>query len=141
MLGVLADLAERGATVVAQLRSGRSRHGVVRALGRDFVALRSGQSQDVLVALTAVWSVAISAADLTVGDRASLESPLALKQVLVGLGAERSEVVLMGQGGGDPVSGVIRAVGDDVVTVAGDRAGRSEVSYVPLPAIGEVILV
>jgi hypothetical protein len=56
--GVLADVAERGAPVTVHARGGRRHRGEVRALGRDFVAIRSATA-DVVVALAAVTSVRI----------------------------------------------------------------------------------
>jgi hypothetical protein len=136
--GVLADVAERGAPVALHARGGRRHRGEVRALGRDFVALRSATS-DVVVALAAITSVHIEPGRrATVGDRSVMTS-LRLSDVLVELAAERVAALLVTTGGDDAVAGTLQSVGRDVVVVrlAGDPGGTA---YVPLAAIAEAVL-
>ena len=138
LTGVLADVAERGASVAVHVRGGRRHRGEVRALGSDFVALRSGDA-DVIVALAAVASVRTLPGEAsTIGDRSIAASPR-LVDVLAGLAAEKVAVLLVMAGGDDAVAGVLRWVGQDVVGVL--LAGAPAVTaYVPVGAIVEVVV-
>jgi hypothetical protein len=138
LAGVLADVAERGAPLALHVRGGRRHRGEVRALGSDFVALRSAGA-DVLVALAAVTSVRTLPGEAsTIGDR-SFATSLRLVDVLVGLAAERAAVLLVLADGDDAVAGALRSVGQDVVGVrlAGATAATA---YVPVQAIIEVVV-
>jgi hypothetical protein len=138
LAGVLADVAERGLPVAVHVRGGRRHRGEVRALGSDFVALRSADA-DVIVALAAVTSVRTRPGEAsTIGDR-SIATSLRLVDVLAGLSAERAAVLLVMAGGDDVVAGALRSVGQDVaqVRVAGAPAATA---YVPVGAIVEVLL-
>ena len=135
---MLADVAERGMPVAVHVRGGRRHRGEVRALGSDFVALRSGDA-DVIVALAAVTSVRTSPGEAsTIGDR-SMATSLRLVDVLAGLAAERAAVSLVMAGGDDVVAGVLRSVGQDVVRVRVVGAPAAT-AYVPVGAIVEVLL-
>jgi hypothetical protein len=138
LAGVLADVAERGTPVAVHVRGGRRHRGEVRALGADFVALRSAGT-DVIIAVGAVTSVRTGPGEAsTIGDR-SITTPLQLVDVLVGLAAERSAVLLVMAGGDDAVAGELRSVGLDVVGVRVSDA-PAVVAYVPVGAIVEVVL-
>ena len=135
---MLADVAERGVPVAVHVRGGRQHRGEVRALGSDFVALRSADT-DVIVALAAVTSVRTRPGDAsTIGDR-SIATSLRLVDVLAGLAAERAAVLLVMAGADDAVAGALRSVGQDVVRV--QTAGApAATAYVPVGAIVEVVL-
>jgi hypothetical protein len=138
LVGVLADVAERGAPASVHVRSGRQHRGEVWALGRDFVAVRSAAA-DVIIALTALTSVRTRPGEApTVGDR-RIATSLRLGDVLAELAAERATALLVVGDGHDAVAGTLRSVGHDVVVVrlAGDPAGTA---YVPLDAVAEVVL-
>ncbi len=136
--GVLADVAERGAPVAVHVRGGRRHRGEVRALGSDFVALRSADA-DVIIAVAAVTSVRTLPGEAsTIGDRLVAAS-LRLVDILARLAAERAAVLLVMAGGEDAVAGAIRSVGQDVVGVR--VAGAAAVTaYVPVGAIVEVVV-
>jgi hypothetical protein len=137
LAGVLADLAERGVPIAVHVGGGRRHRGEVRALGSDFVAIRSAD-RDVIVALAAVSSVHTRPGEAsTIGDRPSTTS-LRLADVLAGLAAERAAVVLL-TGGDDAVAGALRSVGQDVVRVRVADAPAAT-AYVPVAAIVEVVL-
>lgn len=137
LAGVLADVAERGAPVALHVRGARRHRGEVRALGSDFVAVRSADA-DVIVALAAVTSVRTLPGEAsTIGDR-SIATPLSLVDVLAGLAAERAAVSLVLAGGDDAVAGALRSVGQDVVAVR--LAGAAVTAYVPVGAIVEVVV-
>ena len=137
LAGVLTDVAERGAPVALHVRGGRRHRGEVRALGSDFVALRSADT-DVIVALAAVTSLrTLPGEAATIGDR-SIATSLSLVDVLTGLAAERAAVLLVLAGGDDAVAGAIGSVGQDVVTVR--LAGVAGTAYVPVDAIVELVV-
>jgi hypothetical protein len=138
LLGVLADLAERGVTVTVRTGGGRRHCGPVRAIGADFVALDTTVGGEVLVASAAISSVrAQPGAVSPAGDR-TVRSRLGLTEVLAGLAAERERVMVVSLDGGDAVTGTVRALGRDVVTLRVDGPAQATMAYVPLAAIGEV---
>ena len=141
LLGVLADLAERGVAVALRTSGGRRHGGVVRAIGADFVALDTAASGEVAVALAAISSVRTRPGHTPpAGDRA-VRSDLRLADVLAGLAAERERALVVSRDGSDTVAGTVRAVGRDVVVVRVDGDGLSvATAYVPLAAVGEVVI-
>jgi hypothetical protein len=140
LLGVLADLAERNVPVAVRTSGGRRHGGHVRAIGADFVALDTTPSGDVLVALAAVASVRAQAGTAApAGDR-TVRSGLVLSEVLAGLAAERERVMIVTVDGGEAVTGTVRSLGRDVVAVRVDGPTPHTTAYVPLAAVGEVVL-
>jgi hypothetical protein len=138
LAGVLADVAERGASVALHVRGGRRHRGEVAALGSDFVALRSAGA-DVIVALPAVTSVRTLPGEAsTIGDR-SIGTSHRLVDVLAGLAAQRAGVLLVLADGDEAIAGVVLWVGQDVVglRVAG---GAAVTAYVPVGAIVELLV-
>jgi hypothetical protein len=137
--GVLADLAERGAHVSVQVRSGRAHVGNIGVVGADFVSMRGPAGLDVLVRLDQVVSVRTAPGEpVTLGDR-RVNAQLALSEVLVRLAGERERVTL-GLDGGSRLSGTLRSAGDDVLAVRPDADGLAGIAYVPVPAITEVVV-
>jgi hypothetical protein len=135
--GVLLDLAERRAGVAVTTTATRRHHGCVEALGADFAALRTAAGAEVLLSLRAISSVRTAPlVEPALGAR-PVTTELRLADVLAELAAERTRVLLVMTGGGDVVSGQLRAVGDDVITVrtATDPAATA---YVPAPNVAEV---
>jgi hypothetical protein len=138
LAGVLADVAERGASVALHVRGGRRHRGEVAALGSDFVALRSAGA-DVIVALAAVTSVRTLPGEAsTIGDR-SIGTSHRLVDVLAGLAAERAAVLLVLADGDEAVAGVVLWVGRDLVGVR-VAGGAAVTVYVPVGAIVEVLV-
>jgi hypothetical protein len=138
LAGVLADIAERGASVALHVRGGRRHRGEVAALGSDFVALRSAGT-DVIVALPAVTSVRTLPGEAsTIGDR-SVGTSHRIVDVLAGLAAERAAVVLVLADRDEAVAGVVLWVGQDVVGVR-VAVGAAVTAYVPVGAIVEVVV-
>jgi hypothetical protein len=135
--GVLADLAERRASV-SMGAAGRRFHGVVTAIGIDFVAVQVASGPDVLLSMGAIAVVRTGhAVTVAVGDRV-VATELHLADVLVELAADRERVRLV-TGAGEAVAGVLRSVGHDVVVLRtdGDPPGTA---YVARAAIAEVTL-
>lgn len=144
LAGVLTDLGEQGVSVAVHARAGRVHHGRVQVVGRDFVGIAVEGPGDALVACDAISSIRIrSGAPVTVGDR-QVRPQLSLRQVVVGLCAERERAMLVSDDGRSTVVGTLLAVGLDVVTVQldGDGPGPQHrgTAYVPLASISEVIL-
>ena len=145
LLGILADLAERGTVVSLQLRSGGPRRGRVRLIGADFVALApvgdaGGRSGEVLVALHDVVAVATRPGEpVSVGDR-SVRSQLTLTEVVIGLAGDRERALLVLTGSDDVVRGTLWSVGQDVVVVRLDGEAIPATMYVALDAISQLAI-
>jgi hypothetical protein len=138
LAGVLADIAERSVPVAVHVRGGRRHRAEIRALGSDFVVLRSPDA-DRIVSLDAVTSVRTRPGEAsTIGDR-SVATSVRLVDVLADLAAERAPVLLV-MAGDDAVAGALRSVGQDVVGVRVAGAAPAATAYVPVGAIVEVVL-
>jgi hypothetical protein len=141
-VGVLADLADNRDAVGLVTTDGRRHRGSVVALGDDFCALALDRGGQVLVRLKAIAAVHSAGVGATVaGDRTGdrpARPAVQLAEVLVGLSAEREQIVLRGPSG-DALHGELRYVGTDVVAlrIQGDPPGTC---YVPLASIREVAL-
>ncbi|MCB1005953.1 MAG: hypothetical protein KDB35_17370 [Acidimicrobiales bacterium] len=132
--GVLQSLGEQGATVTVELRGDRRLVGTVAMVGTDAVGVRTAGGRHVLVATTAVAAVRADPTTSAVsGDRAPRRAaPLA--DLLRHLAALQSPVTVRAAGNATPVTGTLRSVGADVVTLSCD--GRTVV--VPLANVDEV---
>lgn len=142
-VGVAVDLAEQGRTVVVRTLAGRSHRGRIVAVGRDLLIIRDGDAAPALVATAAVASLRPhldgphrADGDTAGGRPAPLD--LGLASLLSELAAERPQVQV-GLAGDDPVTGRLRSVGADVVTIRlhGDRR---PVVHVRLAAVTDVVL-
>ncbi len=139
VVGILLDLAERGAPVAISVAGGRRHHGTVQALGRDFVALRAPSGSEVLLVVSAMVVVRPAPqVDVALGERV-LTTDLRLADVLSELAGERARLLVVSGDGSDAVAGEAQAVGRDVMVLQGDGPFRG-VAYVPLAAITEVTL-
>jgi hypothetical protein len=139
--GVLADLADGGASVQVHLRGGTKVAGAIRAVGADVVAVDPATGAGaIVVSLEAVVSVRGGPGGrLVAGDRVA-PSDLRFDDVLVELAAEREQVRMLTVDGG-VVTGSLRTVGRDVVTLAGD--GRADVvgpTYLPRTVVAGVAI-
>ena len=138
--GVLLDLAERGVPLAVATTAGRRHRGVIQVVGADFVALRVGSGREVLLAAGALASVRTSnAAGITAGERV-VTTDLRLVDVLGELAGDRARVRLLVLDASEAVSGELRSVGQDVVTIRTDGEGRGT-AYVRADAVTEVALV
>jgi hypothetical protein len=146
-LGALADLAERGVTLVLRLRSGRVVQGRIRVVGVDFVAVvaatggRGGREAEVLIALGEIAVVRTPPGEqLASGDR-PLTGRLTLVEALTRLVADRERVVVALAGDGHIVRGTLWSVGQDLVVVRlDDDSASAAMAYLPLARIAEVSL-
>jgi len=138
LLGVLADLAERGRPAVVDVAGGRRHRGVVGIVGEDFVGLRTEGGTPVLVARAAITGVRPAPGDTgAVGDR-RLAPQVTLAGVLSSIAGSGARLVLVPFGGGEPIAGELRSVGTDVMALRLDADGGSV--HVPLAAVAEVQL-
>lgn len=132
--GILLDLAERAATVVLQGVAGRTHRGVVRAVGEDFVALRTGNG-DVLLPFDAVTAIRAEGAPVAGGERAHALD-VSFAEAVAAVGGDRPRVLVVARDGSG-MSGELRAVGRDVATLRVAEA----TSYVPLASVAELAIV
>jgi hypothetical protein len=116
LVGTLLDLAEHGTSVSVATTAGRRHDGRIVAIGPDLVAL---SDRDAVVAVR-IDAIAIvrpqpgATAGAATGDRpAALD--LLFTELLGRLAGDGFEVSIA-FAGGDPVSGVLVAAGDDVAT-------------------------
>lgn len=139
--GVLLDLSEAGAGVAVRTTGGRTVHGQVVAVAKDFCVVRHA-GMATLLAFSAVATVRPEPGSRA-GDAASgRAAPVAatLVEVLAGLAGDRPRVrVVLDGGGGDAVAGELRSVGADVVTLRLDGGADSPL-YLPLAAVRELTL-
>ncbi len=141
LAGLLRDLAEHGLAVVLEHEGGRLAGRVV-AIGPDCVVLdhRGAEGRSVVRTsdlLTVTTEPGASAPD--VRSHRDLPSDLHLREVLAAASEERLPVRLHLRGRTEALGGRLRAVGEDVVTIAaeGTPAGRT---FVPLERVVRVDL-
>lgn len=141
--GVLVDLAERGDPVLVTAAGGRRLRGHLVAVGSDFVALRTGDGREVLLAHRGIASVTTEErVSATAGDR-PVVLPIGLAEALAVLAEDRPRVLvvtLVATDGADRgVAGELRAVGRDVVVLRLEGVGQ-RAAYVPMANVAEVSL-
>ena len=137
--GVLLDLAERGVGVTVATVAGRRRQGVVQVLGADFLAMRGPSGTEVLVSTGSIGSVRTApAVGVTSGERV-VTTDLRLGDVLGELAADRARVRLVLLDGREALTGELRSVGQDVVTVRTDGEAPGT-AYARIAAVAEVVL-
>jgi len=133
LVGALVDLAEHRSTVTLGTVDGAVHHGVVRAVGADFCVLgaeRRSQTH-VLVRTAAIVTVRPDPDERHAAASGDRPPPSGLRwlEVLATMAEDRQEVSI-GTVDGGRVTGELRAVGRDVVTVAlaGERRALCYVS-------------
>lgn len=135
LAGVLLDLAERADTVVVQGVAARTHRGRVRAVGEDFLALRTGGA-DVLVPFDAVVAVRPEGRPIEGADRAQALD-LGLAEALAALAGDRRRVLVISRDG-TGLAGELRSVGRDVLTLR--LAQAASTVYVPIASVAELSL-
>jgi hypothetical protein len=138
--GVMLDLAEQRSQVTVHTAAGGRVHGRIRAVGRDFCLVEEAGGIPVLLALTGMVGLRPHARKVPPASServAPLDTDLGL--VLAGLAAERPRVRVVTAGGGEPLAGELRAVGEDVATLRLDGAPPSTI-YLRLASLREVTL-
>lgn len=139
--GVLVDLAEQHARVALHTAVGRSVHGRMAAVGRDFCVVVHDDGTATFVALAAVGAVRPEPGQRSVDADSERAAPLAagLAGVLAHLAPDRPRVRVVVEGGEGPLTGELRTVGADVATLRLDGRPPATV-YVRLPGVREVTL-
>lgn len=138
-MGTLEDLAERRLAVVVHLAGSRKVRGSLIAAEPDLVALQSEVGQLVVVRAAAVRVLRPQhgvVAAVATGDRRRVAGRRFV-EVLQELTEDRVRVLLGLADLGEPVVGRLRALGDDVVTVALESTPRG-LAYLPLAAVQDV---
>lgn len=140
--GVLVDLAEQGAGVAVRTTAGRTVHGRLAAVARDFCVLRHDAGMATFLTFSAMAAVRPEPGHRS-GDADSARlsaSALGLADVLARLAPERHRVRVVVDGGGEALAGELRSVGADVATVRLDGDPPATV-YLQLGAVREVALI
>jgi len=132
--GILLDLAERSATVAIQGVADRTHRGLVRAVGEDFVALRSGTG-DLLMPFDAIVAIRAEGAPVVGGERAHALA-VGFAEAVAAIGGERRRVLVVARDGSG-LAGELRSVGRDVATLRVAEA----TCYVPLASVAELVIV
>lgn len=134
--GVLADLADRMATVAVHTRAGRLVRGTIGALGADYLGLVGARGDRTWVPIHAVSGLRPEpGTPATVGDRTERWAAT-WHAVLVELAIDRPTVALYTVGG-DRIPGRLWTTGQDLVTVRSDGGERS---YVPVGSVNDLAL-
>lgn len=137
--GVVADLVQQGQSVVVRLLDGRHHRGLIRVVGEDFCAMRTSTGIDSLITYRAIRSVhSQPGAEIVSGDR-RVHPATALRHALAELAADGVRVHLSFGETHEIITGELRSVGIDLVTLRLD--GNGGWAYVPLAAVSEVSLV
>jgi hypothetical protein len=142
MAGVLLDLAEGRQQLTIRMTSGRHVRGSVELVALDAVALRTGAGLLTLLRLDAiVWvrrvpGQAGEPAIEPAGDRPAAR-PATFAALAAGLAAERPHVSLAVTGEPSLLTGELRSVGVDVLTVRLDGA-PPVTAYISAPQVSEL---
>ncbi len=137
--GVALDLAERKAGVSVRTTTGRTLHGRIEAVARDFCVLRHHSGAATLLALAAMATVRPDAGQRAV-EADSERTPAvdtSLSDVLGALAADRPRVRVVVEGGGEAVTGELRAASGDVATLRMDSDPPATI-YVQLASVREL---
>lgn len=139
--GVAMDLAERDVAVAVGTTTGRTLHGRIASVARDFLVLRHHGGGTTLVALAAVATMRPEAGH-RVGDAASERTAsvdAVLADVLAALSADRPRVRVVLEGGGEALAGELRGAGGEVATLRLDGDPPATV-YLQLASVRELTL-
>lgn len=141
LAGILRDFAEHGLGVTIEHPGGRL-SGQIISLATDHVVLETRSADLAILAMWSVSTVAPQAGSIVpdpVG-RGSRPSSQSLREVLADLveGAPNALIQVIGRD--QPVTGVLRAVGEDVVVVSAWQATRATPSPTVIP-LGHVVRV
>lgn len=136
----LLGLLERGVTVAVRTTSGAEHLGRLAALARDVCALRTTADRQVWVRLDAIAAVRAEQGHRSppADDDRALHEDTGLAEILARLSDDRPRVAITALGGGRPVVGELRAVGEDVVTLL--EGDHRTTCYVRLSSVTEVSL-
>ena len=134
LVGVLADLRERGATVVLRTVGGRNHRGEVLLVGPDAVVLRVGARDWLVTRLAAVASVRLIGGDPVDGE-GSVTSTSRFGRILAA--AAQPGEWLRTTVGGEVLGGAVVAITAEVAVL---RLDGGDLAYLNLDAVEEALL-
>jgi hypothetical protein len=134
VVGVLADLHERGVQVLVTTTGGRRHRGEVLLVGPDAVVLRVGSQEWLITPLTSVASVRMVGGDPVHGE-GSVTTTSRLGRI-VAAAAPPGEWMRVSVGG-EAFGGTVVAVSAEVAVM---RLDNGDVTYVNLAAVEEIAL-
>ena len=139
--GALADLAEHTTAVTVTTTSGRHHPGRIVAVGQDFCVLRTSGGTLILIPAAAVSSVRVPPDRQRTEATGSRPAPVdaTLHGVLAGLAGDRRRVLVALHGNAEVLSGELRSVGIDVLTLRLDGEPATTV-YLRSASVSEVSL-
>ncbi len=137
VMGVLADLAERGTALMVSTTSGHRSRGRAVAIGADFVIIREERLGDVVVPVRRLATVrAAPGHDSPTGDR-PLGFEVMLADALTELAADRPTVVAAV--GEEELRGELRSAGFDIAAIELDGP-RRELVNVAMAALDHLVI-
>ncbi len=134
VVGVLADLRQRGAQVLLTTTTGRRHRGEVLLVGPDALVLRIGVLEWLVTRIASVASVRLVGGDPVSGE-GSPSSPASFGRIL-GAAAQPGEWIRISVGG-EAFGGTVVAVSADVAVL---RLDNGDLTYVNLDAVEEASL-
>lgn len=140
--GLLVDLMERQSHVRLTTSSGRHHGGVIVQAGLDFCALAAEGRSTVAISTRALTAVQVEGPSRKVGKAGRREpdsSAGSLGEMLAFLSADQPRIRYVLQGISDPYAGVLRAIGEDIITIETEAAPVQTI-FVPLSQLTEVSL-
>lgn len=137
--GVLADLADRGRSLLFHGVAGRRHRGVIVAMGQDFVAVSTDQGHQVLLTIRGIRSLRPQARESEVMSGRSLSLDYGFAEAVAALAEDRPRVLVVTAEVEGAFSGELRSVGQDVISLRLDGDTRSN-SYIPLDAVMELLV-
>lgn len=136
VLGLLTDLAERGAPVV--LEAAGDRHtGWISTVGVDFVAITAAAGPSAVLSTAALDLIRPASGGSALGARPT-ETSLTLLRVLEEMAEDRERIRVRTRSGAS-VSGVLLSVGRDVLRLRAD-ADSATAAFVPLGSVASIAL-
>jgi hypothetical protein len=135
-VSVLTDLGERQRSVLVHTSVGHRHVGSARALGVDFVVLRTDVGRDVLIATTAITAVRSQPRDPVAHSGRVVALHLHFADAILAMGAECPRVTVTTSDGAS-FNGDLVSVGRDVITVRVDGDERANV-YIPMGSVTEI---
>jgi hypothetical protein len=138
--GLLLDVSERGDAVRIETTYGKTHHGPVEVIGRDFCAINV-DSGIVIVATRTVRSVSIESQTRrppVPSARTISEQAAGLADILAELAVDRVRIRYVLEGDNASRSGELAGAGEQLCTIATNSTGT--IAYIPVAHFCEVAL-
>lgn len=139
LISTLVDLAEAGTNVVVHTAGGRRRAGSVAAVGTDFVALRNGGNCLSCLSFSGIGAIRTKEPGSPAHTDRAAQLETDLRTALAEFASDSLEAIIWLSANTEPISGLLRAVGADLVIVD-TQLGR-EHCYVRVASVEEVSVV